>query len=421
MDKAQLFQQLLQQSDPYRPFEGAVGAINYTPTKPGQEMTSIGVGLGKALLAGLLRGKSLNRDAEQTSLANQMLRDPNMAMPEGLDKVVGTGLQQQYIADQAERDAASASALKLEVLKQQLEEPDFRKSVLANLGLDMGTSATPTNTAATSTTEAEALPSIFTKKPDSATTQPTLSDLKAQGYTDKQAREILKQDREESRKSSDDELNLQSAFLKLPEVGDFNYKRQGAIAFMQALQDPSGTSDFELIRRGTQAIEPGLAVRRDDERSLEDSSSKFGRFKAAVYSALKGESKLDDATRKGIARMVKRSYESTLPDYNRQHELFSKKALKKGYNPDFVTVYKPGQAWEDLFGNVDININDKIEEPNNIKTKVQQFSSMNIPGDDMGALKSVTANPMLEQLKQSATMDEILAEAVRLAKERGFQ
>lgn len=136
----------------------------------------------------------------------------------------------------------------------------------------------------------------------------------------------------------------------------FKYKEQGLRALVEAYADPAGTSDFEIIRRGAQAVEPGLAVRVDDERSLQGAASALGMTTQFIKSVISGDTKLSPEVRAGIMRIAKRAYESELPDYNTIRESYLERAKKAGVDETAVVPFGAGQPFDKLYGNLDISI-----------------------------------------------------------------
>lgn len=139
-------------------------------------------------------------------------------------------------------------------------------------------------------------------------------------------------------------------------ASDFKYKEQGLKALTQAYLDPSGTSDFEIIRRGAQMVEPGLAVRSDDQESLRGAASALGMSYQAVQNAISGDSKLTPEVRAGIMRIGKRGYEASLGDYNTTRDTFIKRASNAGLDPKIVVPYDVGRSFDELYPNLRIDI-----------------------------------------------------------------
>jgi len=137
-------------------------------------------------------------------------------------------------------------------------------------------------------------------------------------------------------------------------AADFKYKEQGLKALTEAYLDPAGTSDYELIRRGAQAVEPGLAVRLDDEASLKGAASIFGMTSESIKAAITGESKLSPDVRAGIMRIAKRSYNASLDDYNTIRDSYIKRAEKSKLDPTLVVPFQAGKSFEQLYPNLNI-------------------------------------------------------------------
>lgn len=142
-------------------------------------------------------------------------------------------------------------------------------------------------------------------------------------------------------------------------AADFKYKEQGLKALTEAYLDPEGTSDFEIIRRGAQAVEPGLAVRLDDEASLKGAASILGMTTEVIKSAITGESKLSPQVRAGIMRIAKRSYNASLDDYNTIRDSYLKRAEKAKLDPSLVVPFQAGKSFDELYPNLNIGATDQ--------------------------------------------------------------
>jgi hypothetical protein len=152
-----------------------------------------------------------------------------------------------------------------------------------------------------------------------------------------------------TKESFDNERTLNNDFTKDKTVQDFKYKEQGLKALSEAYKDISGTSDFELIRRGAQMVEPGLAVRADDQQSIVGAASALGMSVAAVKAAIEGNTKLDSKVRDGIMRIAQRAYNSTLDDYNTVRNNYVTRAADSRLNPAKVVPYGAGKAFDELY------------------------------------------------------------------------
>lgn len=287
-----LFEKLIAQSDPYSPYQGVANAINFTPTRRGQETTAIGVGLGKALIAGLLKGKSKSHRLEQTGLLNDLYRSGSLDTEiEGLDPIISGGVRRQALADELERKVERRDALSLKLDMMNLEET----------GQLPGSAAT-------------ILPSALTSERRSS----SLKSPKVQRELDKIEREKTKQKEDTSKVRFDQEQKLKADFTKISTApkGGYIKRVEDFEAALEAYKDTGGTSDYELIRRGAQAIEQGLAVRQDDERSIQSAASLFGLTAAKIRQLAEGGTSLDPKVRKGILRQISRAIVSAGENYD---------------------------------------------------------------------------------------------------------
>lgn len=327
------FSQRVEQNDPY----GIIGKSlaswqpNYSYMNAGESaLTSF----GKAFASGLLSNYAQNRSADQlssvVSVLPQLSSDPmSVTTPEGVDSSAFNLLR---------------GSAYLNKLQEEKEEKALGKTGLADLlktvlgeGVKSGTISGADAVKAMTTKDFSKLDSAL-----DADKNPNSPAYKA------------KQD------LFDDERSLANDFIKDSVVKDFKYKEQGLKALEQAYKDKSGTSDFELLRRTAQMVEPGLAVRADDQASLQGAASLFGMTESAIKAIASGQSKLEDGVRSGMMRIAKRAYNSTLNDYNTIRDSYLKRATESNLNIENVVPYGAGQAFESLFP--DLNIDQQTVE-----------------------------------------------------------
>lgn len=142
-------------------------------------------------------------------------------------------------------------------------------------------------------------------------------------------------------KKFDAELKLAGEFKPIAQE---YFKQEGGFkAMLEAYQDPEGTSDYELVRRAAQAVEPGLAVRKDDQDSIEGAASLFGQSVAKMESVVKGKSKLTPEVRAGIVRIAERGLKQAQQRYTIAREAARKQAEVYTLSPDRV-AYQPAAA-----------------------------------------------------------------------------
>lgn len=153
----------------------------------------------------------------------------------------------------------------------------------------------------------------------------------------------------------DNERTLNQDFTKDKIVQDFKYKEQGLKALEQAYKDTSGTSDFELIRRAAQMVEPGLAVRADDQQSLQGAASILGMSTQAIKAAASGDTKLEAPVRAGLMRIARRAYSAALDDYNTTRSNYLTRAYDSGLNPTKVVPYGAGKKFTELYPDLNID------------------------------------------------------------------
>lgn len=108
---ASYLKQLIDATDPYATPRDIIGGFQYRPQKAGDETTAIGVGLGQAILSGILKGKSRQHSRDQVrglaSIMRGLREDPeNVLRPEGLEDDIFGAYQTQAIQDKLDREIA---------------------------------------------------------------------------------------------------------------------------------------------------------------------------------------------------------------------------------------------------------------------------------------------------------------------------
>lgn len=130
---------------------------------------------------------------------------------------------------------------------------------------------------------------------------------------------------------------LRKEFSAKPEVQNFLYADTGFKAMQEAFKDTSGQSDIELTRRAIQAIEPGLAVRTDDQTAIANSASLTGAYKANMLGAITGKTKLDPEVREGLMRIAQRSYNAYGEQFNKALGFYKTQATNAQLDPGGIT------------------------------------------------------------------------------------
>lgn len=147
---------------------------------------------------------------------------------------------------------------------------------------------------------------------------------------------------------------------------DYKYKEQGLKALTQAFLDKKGTSDFELIRRAAQMVEPGLAVRQDDQDSLKQAAGALNVPYQTIVAAAGGTG-LTDEVRQGMMRIAQRSFDSSLQDYNTIRQNFIDRAKAAKLNENLVVPYAAGKPFAELYPNLNIGGSSQQEIPPGMK------------------------------------------------------
>lgn len=163
------------------------------------------------------------------------------------------------------------------------------------------------------------------------------------------------QSTDDAQKLFDTEDKFTTNFTKHPVVTDYKYKENTLKALTQAYKDKEGTSDFEMLRRVTQMVEPGLAVRQDDQESLQNAASALGVSSAFVDSIVNGNSKNDPKVRAGMMRIAQRAYDSSLDNYNTLRTNAIDRATKGGLDASLVVPYGPAEPFAKLYPDLNIS------------------------------------------------------------------
>lgn len=309
----------------------------------GNQRNSFGDILGAGLLTGLLSGgagvAARGYQADQNKLAldslGQILRGGDIQQPEGMSPSVFNAIRGPANLIRAQQNLENQQLLlkgnqdlRNKVLGTVVEEAvknPYRpgsQEVLQGLGLG-GATTQP-----------------VADNKDAATGAPTSGKKTVEQYmkefqgNKELADAAAKRDMEAPDRKESDLVALRTKFESDPEVQLFQSVDIGFKAMQKAYEDKSGTSDVELTRRGIQAIEPGLAVRTDDQTAIANSSSIPDSWKTFMQGALTGQSKLPPEVREGLMRIAERSY-------NEHAQVFNKKlAFNLG---EFQRRQFPGQ------------------------------------------------------------------------------
>jgi hypothetical protein len=319
------------------------------------------------LLAGLLSGGAQNLGnsyrAKQNELAQQVLSGSLTERPSGMDPSVFAGLnntrslfQLSQATAAAERKQAKQDKLQElvtgEVIKGTFDNPYKAKkaasdpevrSLLKAVGIALDEPAAAAPSATDSTLAADATPATGAKSYDQFMEEAQGNESIAGKMFDKQL--------EQPEKNLDRITTLRKEFSGLPEVQTFKMSDTGFKSMLRALQDPTATSDVELTRAAIQAIEPGLAVRTDDQSAISQSASLPDSYKAMMSRALTGESGLTADVRNGLYRIAARRYNANGAKFNELKNFYAGQAAAISPNgKDSITPYGDFAPVNDLFG-----------------------------------------------------------------------
>lgn len=321
-----------QETNPYLGFQNIGDQLGQLVVKQsgqldgdGNQRNGFGDILGAGLLTGLLSGgagvAARGYQADQNKLAldslSQILRGGDIQQPEGMAPNVFNAIRGPASLIRAQQNLENQQLmlkgnqdLRNKVLGTVVEEAvknPYRpgsQEVLAGLGLG----ANPTPQPVAGNKEPSAAP---------ASGQMTVEDYMKKYQGNKElADAAAKRDMEAPDRKEDDLVNLRTKFESDPEVRLFQSVDIGFRAMQKAYEDTTGTSDVELTRRAIQAIEPGLAVRTDDQTAIANSSSIPEAWKAYMQGAISNKTKLPDGVREGLMRIAERSYNEHAQVFN---------------------------------------------------------------------------------------------------------
>lgn len=175
---------------------------------------------------------------------------------------------------------------------------------------------------------------------------PSLQDYMNQAQGDESTAKMLMQ---RDLEKPDRLTVLRKEFSALPEVKDFIAADTGFKSMQQAFKDPSGTSDIELTRAAIQAIEPGLAVRMDDQQAIAASPSFADSWKAQMSGALNGTSRLSADVRDGLMRIAQRRYNEYAGKFNTARTFYQNQAAASQLDPSGISYLNEATPNKDTF------------------------------------------------------------------------
>lgn len=346
IDASTLFQALInadtvaQKESPYAPFGDFASSLGQSiiqaspKYKPGESAIA---GLVAGLVSGGATALTNNFRDKQNELAEQVLSGRVLDRPNGMSPGVFSSLrnsrdlyalQNRVNAQQAaaENEAAFQRHVAEKSFDLTADNPEKAKRGLAAAGALL--SGQPAQT--------------------SAAAEPGSFDayLKQFGGDESLARTAAERDL----KKPDRLQDLRKEFESLPEVKNFVMADTGFKSMQRAIQDPTGTSDIELTRAAIQAIEPGLAVRMDDQQAIAASPALAASWKAQMLGAITGQSRLTDDVRQGLMRIAARRYNEQGAKFAALRDFFQTQAEKAGLDKTGVTYLGEFAPVDDKMG-----------------------------------------------------------------------
>lgn len=287
--------------------------------------------LQENILAGLLTGavgglgKNLTKSYadEQSALASDYMLGGGSVFekPEGLSESIfqkaknaRSIFEVQDLLNRREAEAASKAAFEQDINKAFLDNPEKATYGVQALAASRGL------------TNADGTPIAL---PSNELTP----YRKLTGGDETAARALFERDVQSPERLQ----TMADKFNSLDEVKLFKVADTGYKALMEALKDTSGQSDVEITRRAIQAIEPGLAVRMDDQVAIQNSTSIPSSWLGNMQAALQGETTLRPEVREGLGRIAARSYYQIGEKFNAARALALAKADGAGLDPSQLT------------------------------------------------------------------------------------
>lgn len=305
--------------------------------------STIIAGLVAGLAGGAFKGLGDNYQNNQKQMSNalvgEMLRGNTpsvLAKPEGMDDSVFNAVQGLQTAKQYDdattaglAQAARKAKIEDTIISGVVENPYRKDKILSALD---SLNQRPSGPATLKATEQ---PSTLLAPSESQTAAPAGPKTYEQYLeqfdgVESAANAAMAADREKPYKQADQLGSLRKEFSGLQEIKVFETADTGWKSMQKAFLDPTGTSDIELTRGGIQAIEPGLAVRTDDQQAIENSPSLSASMKAQMLGALNGTSKLSPDVRQGLMRIAARRYLEHANKFNAARSSYNGIATRQG-------------------------------------------------------------------------------------------
>lgn len=168
---------------------------------------------------------------------------------------------------------------------------------------------------------------------------------------------------------------LRDEFRNSPITKTFKLQELGMRSLAKAMQDPSATSSVEIVRAAIQAIEPGLAVREDDQRAIAESVSIPEQLKERMRRALSGEKALDSATMQGLARIAARRYHENARQFDELRKTYEGISTRSKALPENVLIFGPSEPVKSIYP-PGFDVEGTNETPGDIMAEFRQFQAI---------------------------------------------
>jgi len=309
------FAQNIAASNPWRTASEAILAPRFD-TRTWSPAEAFGTALAQSFLGSALSGYAKNREASQlralSSVMPQLSADPmSAAAPAGVD---------ESAFDLLRLGAAAKMAQRKEQLRDKVAELKLanmmagERAALEEQGKISGKNA--------------AYEKLGVEDPESP-------KIKAED----RKRQIEKDQFSKEQSLEDDIASLRGEMVKASNDLRFDLVERGYKSVLRASQDPSGTSDYELIKGAAQAIEPGAVTNQGEADALGGSGAIPEGWKADIRGALEGKSKLPDSVRKGLVDIATRRYRETAEQFNSKRNFYLKEAERRKFPTDSVVPF----------------------------------------------------------------------------------
>lgn len=372
-------QQAIVQSDPYAPFAGIPQAITQVGMSPGNYSMKdrIAAGLIGGLLGGGLSGLSQDyqeraaqsyQDVLGRTLAGQTGFERPSVLSPSLFSAAQNQAKQFGLFRQLQQEQA-AEATKAEIIKAaaNAKNPYDRKSIL-EMGQRMGmftpnpsaqvpastpqTLATQPGVVPVGVSQADVIPgtvdpavpqvlSAATTSQDQARIMELANKYGSWDMAEKEHAKELDAARVLPKEQEEALTGLRKEFQSTQTFKDLETAGKGYQTLVLAQQDPSAVADLDFVYGTIQMIEPGLAVKGEEQEIVRKSGSFPEQLKGQLQSFFKGDAKLTPEIRQNLINLASRRYTQHADQFNKSRNFYETQAKRRGLPDPDAVAYLP--------------------------------------------------------------------------------